>query len=149
MKNRRLFNRTTGVTSVEPFWARKSAERQLCKIRTEIDEGYFNPKHWMPDSPMTTKVYEEEWLDCIFVSNKTLKDCRSSVNNNIVPFFGDKDIRRIRYNDLVKFYNWIPGIDKSKYNVMSVLKTCYGMRGGTKIFPKFHPFRNFLINFLK
>jgi integrase len=107
----------------EPFWAKKSAIKQLNRIRTEIDENYFNPKHWLPDSPMSIRKYAENWLDCINVSKKTLKDYRSSVNNYIVPFFGEKDIRRIRHNDLVKFYNWIPRVDKGKYNVMSVLKT--------------------------
>ena len=31
------------VTS-EPFWHEKQAEKQLMRIRTEIDEGYFNPR---------------------------------------------------------------------------------------------------------
>ena len=107
----------------EPFWARKSAEKQLNRIRTEIDENYFNPKHWLPDSPMSIRKYSEDWLDCIDVSRNTLKDYRSSVSNYIVPFFGDKDIRRIRYNDLVKFHKWIKRTDKGKYNVMSCLRT--------------------------
>jgi len=107
----------------EPFWSRKSAEKQLNRIRTEVDEGYFNPNHWKPDSPMSTRKYVEEWLDCIDVSPNTLKDYRSSVNNYIIPFFGDKDIRRLRHNDLVKFHKWIPRVDKGKYNVMSCLRT--------------------------
>ena len=107
----------------EPFWSRKSADKQLNRIRTEIDENYFNPKHWLPDSPMSIRKYAEDWLDCIDVSRNTLKDYRSSVNNYIVPFFGDKDIRRIRHNDLVKFHKWIKRTDKGKYNVMSCLRT--------------------------
>ena len=31
----------------EPFWHRKNAEKQLNRIRTEINENYFNPKHWL------------------------------------------------------------------------------------------------------
>jgi integrase len=124
----------------EPFWAKKNAEKQLNRIRTEVDEGYFNPEHWTPDSPMSTKVYAEEWLDCINVSNKTLKDYRSSVNNYIVPFFDDKDIRRIRHNDLVKFYNWIPRGDKGKYNVMSVLKAMLRYAWRNEDLPKVPPF---------
>lgn len=30
-----------------------------------------------------------------------------------------KGIRRIRYNDLVKFHKWIPLSDKSKYNIIA------------------------------
>ena len=100
--------------SGEPFWAKASAEKQLNRIRTEIDEGYFNPRYWKPDSPMSIRVYASEWLDCINVSNKTLKDYRSSVNNYIIPFLKDKDIRNIRHNDLVKFHKWIPRADKGK-----------------------------------
>lgn len=107
----------------EPFWHRKNADKQLNRIRTEIDENYFNPKHWLPDSPMSIRKYAEDWLDCIDVSRNTLKDYRSSVNNYIVPFFGDKDIRRIRHNDLVQFHKWINRTDKGKYNVMSCLRT--------------------------
>ncbi len=110
--------------SGEPFWAKKSADKQLNRIRTEVDENYFNPKHWLPDSPMSIRKYAEAWLDCIDVSRNTLKDYRSSVNNYIVPFFGaDKDIRRIRHNDLVKFYKWINRSSKGRYNVLSCLRT--------------------------
>ncbi|MFC1489242.1 tyrosine-type recombinase/integrase [Thermodesulfobacteriota bacterium] len=107
----------------EPFWARRSAEKQLNRIRTEVDEGYFNPKHWMPDSPMSTRVYALEWLECINVSPNTLKDYRYSIKRFIIPFFGDKDLRRIRHNDLVKFHKWVPRADKGKYNVLSCLRT--------------------------
>ena len=49
----------------EPFWAKKSAEKQLNRIRTEIDEGYFNPKHWKIGSPLLIKTYALDWLDSI------------------------------------------------------------------------------------
>ena len=68
------------------------------------------------------------------------KDYRSSVNNYIAPFFEDKDIRRIRYNDLVKFYDWIPRVDKGKYNVMSVLKTMLHYAWRNEDLPKVPPF---------
>lgn len=124
----------------EPFWSKKSAEKQLNRIRTEIDENYFNPKHWLPDSPMSTRKYAEEWLDCIDVSRNTLKDYRSSVNNYIVPFFGDKDIRRIRHNDLVKFHKWINRTDKGKYNVMSCLRTMMRYAWRNEDLPRVPPF---------
>jgi integrase len=106
----------------EPFFSDRSAEKQLDRIRTEVDEGYFNPKHWKPNSPMSVQEYATEWLDAITVSPNTLKDYRSSVGNYIIPFFGDKDIRRIRYNDIVAFHKWIARCDKGKYNVVSALK---------------------------
>ncbi len=107
----------------EPFFAQKSAEKQLGKIRTEVDEGYFNPKHWKVSSPLLVKTYTFDWLDSINVSANTLMDYRSSVKNYIIPYMGEKDIRKIRYNDIVKFYKWISRSDKGKYNVVSALKT--------------------------
>ena len=110
------------VTS-EPFWHEKQAEKQLMRIRTEIDEGYFNPRTWLPDSPLSVSSYAMEWLQCIDVSHNTLKDYRNSVINYIIPFFENKDIRRIRYSDIVKFHKSINRSDKGKYNVVSCLKT--------------------------
>ncbi|MFC1551607.1 tyrosine-type recombinase/integrase, partial [Candidatus Latescibacterota bacterium] len=107
----------------EPFWSRKGAEKQLNRIRTEVDEGYFNPKHWKVVRPLYVNTYALEWLDIINVSPNTIRDYRSSVKNYIIPFFSEKDLRNIRYNDLVKFHKWIPRSDKGKYNVVSTLKT--------------------------
>ena len=107
----------------EPFLAQKSVEKQLNRIRTEVDEGYFNPKHWKIGSPLLVKTYALEWLDSINVSPNTLKDYKSSVKNYIIPFLGEKDIRNIRYNDIVKLHKWVSRSDKGKYNVVSALKT--------------------------
>lgn len=124
----------------EPFWSKKSAEKQLNRIRTEVDDGTFNPKHWKPDSPMSTRAYAQEWLDVIEVSNNTLKDYRSSVTIYIIPFFGDKDLRHIRHNDLVKFHKWISRGDKGKYNVMSALRTMMRWAWRNEDLPKVPPF---------
>ena len=107
----------------EPFHAEKSAEKILDRIRSEIDYGEFLPKSYFPDSPLSVVQYAVEWLQCIDVSPNTLKDYTSSVKNHIIPFFENKDIRRIRHNDLVKFHKWIKRTDKGKYNVMSCLRT--------------------------
>ena len=107
----------------EPFWSRKGAEKQLNRIRAEIYEGYFNPKHWKVGSPLLVKTYSLEWLESINVSPNTIRDYCSSVKNYIIPFFSEKDIRNIRYNDIVKFHKWISRSDKGKYNVVSTLKT--------------------------
>lgn len=107
----------------EPFHAEKSAEKILDRIRSEIDYGEFFPKAYFPDSPLSVNQYAKEWLECIDVSPGTLKDYKCSINNYIIPYFENKDIRRIRYNDLVKFSKWIKRTDKGKYNVMSCLKT--------------------------
>lgn len=110
----------------EPFYSQKSAEKQLGKIRCEIDEGTFNPKTWFPDAPLSTQVYCEDWLNIVDVLPKTLEHLyKPAIKYHIAPFFKDKDIRKIRYNDIVKFKNYLFDKDlseKSVYNYVNVLK---------------------------
>ena len=68
-------------TTGEPFWVRKSAEKQLYRIRTEIDDGTFNPKYWKPNSPMAVDRYADEWLKEIDVSPKTLIGYKTAVKH--------------------------------------------------------------------
>ena len=100
----------------------------------------FQPEGLVPRQPAGVKEYAKEWLKCLDVSPNTLKDYTGSVNNHIVPFFGDKDIRRIRYSDLVKFYSWIPREKKGKYNVMSCLRTMLRYAWKSEDIPKVPPF---------
>ena len=124
----------------EPFWAKQSAEKQLSKIRTEVDEGSFNPKFWKPDSPMSVSQYASEWLTNLTVTSKTLSDYKTSVNKYIITFFGEKDIRTIRHGDLVKFYRSIQRSDKGKYNVMSCLRTMLRYAWRNEDIPAVPPF---------
>ncbi len=107
----------------EPFHAEKSAEKILDRIRSEIDYGEFYPKSYFPDSPLSIDQYAKEWLDCIDVAKTTMEGYKSAVKNYIIPYFENKDIRRIRHSDLVKFHKWIDRSDKCKYNIVSCLKT--------------------------
>ena len=107
----------------ETFASRQQAEKQLSRIRTEIDDGSFNPRTWQPNSPLSIREYTAEWVEAIEVSPGTRRDYRYSIRNFIVPFFGDADIRSIRHVHLVKFLRWIPRADKGKFNVMNCLKT--------------------------
>lgn len=110
----------------EPFYSVKSAEKQLDKIRCEIDEATFNPKSWFPDAPLSTQIYCEDWLDIVDVLPKTLEHLyRPAIKYHIGPFFRDKDIRKIRYNDIVKYKNYLfekALSEKSVYNYVNVLK---------------------------
>lgn len=124
----------------EPYWDKRSAVKQLNRIRTEIDEGYFSPKQWSPEKPLSINKYANEWLEIIEISNKTLKDYRSAVNNYITPFFGDKDIRHIRHSDIVQFHKWIKRSDKGKYNVVSTLRTMLRYAWRNEDIPKVPPF---------
>ena len=126
----------------EPFWHEKSAEKQLYKIRTEIDEGYFNPKSWFPKSPLSIKLYTKVWLDSMDVTPKVLRNYTGYCNNYINPFFKEKDIRTVRYVDIVKFKKWVSSQRASKtvYNVMAALKTMLRFAWKSEDIPKLIPF---------
>jgi integrase len=107
----------------DPVWHEKTAQKLLSKIRAEIDENTFQPKAYFPDNPLSINDYSKKWLKVIDVKPNTLKDYAYSIKNFIIPFFGEKDLRNIRYNDLVEFHKWIPRCEKGKYNVVSCLRT--------------------------
>ena len=106
----------------DPFWSEKSAEKQLGKLRTEVDEKTFNPATWFPDSPLSLRVYALNWLEIIEVSEKTRRDYTGYFRNWIIPFFKDMDIRSIRYNKILELHKNILLSDKSRYNIVSCLK---------------------------
>ena len=107
----------------EPFTSQESAEKQLGRIRTEIEEGYFNPETWKVSRPLLIRMYAPAWLEVIDVLPHTQRSYKSAVNNYIVPFLGDRDIRHLRYKDIVQFHKWIDLTDRSKKNIVSTLKT--------------------------
>ena len=115
----RFFNhKDTG----DPFWSKQSAEKQLGRLRSEVDSGEFNPKHWKHGNPLLIKKYAFEFLDSSEAIKKTLSGYRGHLKNWIIPYFGDKDIRTIRYPDLIKFQKDIKRSDKTRYNILSTLK---------------------------
>ena len=123
-----------------PLWHEKTAQKLLDKIRAEIDNNEFQPTAYLPKSPLSVSEYCEQWLRIIDVSPNTHKDYRYSIRKFIVPFFGDKDMRRIRHNDLCEFYKWIPRAPKGKYNVMSCLRTVLRHAWRNEDIPKVPPF---------
>jgi integrase len=76
----------------------------------------------------------------IDVSPNTHKDYRYSIRKYISPYFKNKDIRRIRYNDLCEFWNWIPRAPKGKYNVVSCLRSLLRHAWRNEDIPKVPPF---------
>jgi integrase len=107
----------------DPIWHEKTAIKLLNKIRSEIDDNTFIPKSYFPDSPLSTTLYALRWVQLIDVKPNTRKDYLYSIRKFISPFFKDRDIRSIRYSDLVEFDKSIKRCEKGKYNVMACLRT--------------------------
>ena len=107
----------------DPIWHPKTAIKLLNKIRSEVDDKTFIPKAYFPESPLSTALYARRWVQLIDVKPNTKKDYLYSIRRFIIPFFGERDIRTIRYSDLVEFDKSIQRCQKGKYNVMACLRT--------------------------
>ena len=109
----------------DPFTTKRIAMKHLSIIQGEIDQGIFQPKAWLPDSPLSVRIYAKTWAEHVIVGEKTRRDYKGIVKNYLTPFFGDKDIRHIRYNDICEFKVFCEKTLASKgvYNKVSCLKT--------------------------
>jgi integrase len=130
----------------EPFYNRKQAEKQLSRIRTEIDDGTFQPRAWLPDKPLSTRQYCKTWLKDLDVSKKTKIGYATAVKRYIIPFFKDKDIRNIRFNDIKNFKKQLPLSDKGIYNTVGVLKTLLREAFRNEDIPRIPPFPKLSLN---
>lgn len=106
----------------DPIWHENTATKLLFKLRAEVDDGSFNPRAWEPNNPLTMKSFAVDWLNCLSLAKTTMDSYRTAVNRYIIPFFGDKDIRSIKYADILKFQKSINKTNKTVYNKVSVLK---------------------------
>lgn len=106
----------------EPFWARKSADRVLEKMRFEEDAGTLILKSYMPDSPLTISVVSADWLRAFTGTEATRKFYRKMIRDAIKYFGGDFDIRSLTYSRLQIYYNELPFTVRGKYHRLSTLK---------------------------
>jgi integrase len=108
----------------DPFWSEGHAQKILFSIRNEVDRGEFSPRYWMPESPLLLKEYFQRWIENKEASAKTLRDYRTAFNSHIIPVLGTtKDIRRIRAGEIKTLYRELNLAPKTKYNVVSALRT--------------------------
>jgi len=126
----------------DPFVTKNIALKHLAIIQGEIDQGIFQPKAWLPDSPLSTRIYATTWAENVDVSEKTKRDYKGVVKNYIIPFFGDKDIRNIRYNDICAFKKYCAKklMAKGVYNKVGTLKTLLHDAWKNEDIPKVPPF---------
>lgn len=124
----------------EPFYDRKQAEKQLARIRTEIDDGSFQPRAWLPDKPLSISQYSKAWLKGLDVSKKTKTGYATAINKYVIPIFQKRDIRNIRYNDIKNFKKQLTLSEKGIYNVVGVLKTMLREAYRNEDIPRVPPF---------
>jgi len=135
-----------------PFSSYEHALRVLTKIRTEHDEGTFNPTRYVAQQlkPLQFKNWAARWLDgrekdktMTAISPSYFKELKRFVRI-FVDFFGDTDIRDIGNRQIVDFYRSLGAgySAKSQSNVLSCLHKMlcdaqdYGDIGLVPKFPK-------------
>ena len=88
----------------EPIWHEKTADKLLNKVRAEIDDGTFDIRAYLPESPLTLKAFSETWLSASTACKNTKRVHRSSIKKAIEAW-GDIDIRTITFSKLSILHN--------------------------------------------
>lgn len=119
-----------------PFMNQKHANRILERIRSEIDDGTFDVRDYQPKKldGLRFDTYASAWLthyekkqEKDEISKSYLQSLTNFTNNYFIPFFGNKDIRRINNGDIVKFQDQLPSRLKLKTqrNIMGALSKLF------------------------
>lgn len=112
-----------------PILHEKIAEKLINKIRAEIDDGTFDIRFYLPDSPLNLKAYSEVWLSGSKSCQNTKRVHRSAIKKaseatdkkgNII--LGDCDIRKITFGKMSTIQQSMAGSIKWKNSVLIALK---------------------------
>jgi integrase len=112
--------------SFQPFYSRKRAKKYLSIVQQQIDNGWFNPAHWKPDSPILIKNRAIQWIeDKQGISDKTRQGYKIDIKKYIIPSLGNRDFRKLRAGEIQDLYI---NLIESKggdipYKALSTLKT--------------------------
>lgn len=99
----------------------KIAEKLVNKIRAEKDDGTFDIRSYLPESPLNIKAYSEIWLKASPSCANTKRVHRSAINK-AVTLIGDIDIRTITFSKLSTMQQEMSGSVKWKNSVLIALK---------------------------
>jgi len=110
-----------------PLDSFKRAHRLLEKIRSDIDGRTFDITDYLPKEidQFRGHVLLPKWYASKVSLNRApshLREVKRHVDKLFVPFFKDLDCRDIRTFHIEDFFNTLTGGDKTKKNVMIMLK---------------------------
>ena len=71
---------------------------------------------------MSLANYADAWISEITVYKKTLTGNKTAIKY-VKKFFGDTDIRTIRYRDIIQSQKWLKLSVKGQYNIISTFRT--------------------------
>lgn len=124
----------------EPIWHDKTAQKLLDKIRASIDDGTFDIRAYLPESPLTLKAFAETWLKSSNACDNTKRVYRSCLKKAFDYFGSETDIRTITHSKLCLLYKDLPYSVKGKYNVLTTLKSMLNFAQRDGILKQVPPF---------
>jgi integrase len=131
----------------EAIWHEKTAAKLLNKIRAEIDDGIFDIRSYLPDSPLNLKAYSEVWLEGSKSCANTKRVHRSAIKKaceikdkkgNLI--LGDCDIRKITFGKLSTMQQAMNGSIKWKNAVLIALKAMLNFARKDGVIKQLPPF---------
>jgi integrase len=124
----------------EPIWHEKTASKLLNKIRAEIDDGTFDIRAYLPESPLTLKAFSETWLKASSACANTKRVHRSAIKKAIEAWGENMDIRTMSHSKLAILHNSMKASVKWKNSVLIALKAMmnYAVKDG--VIKKLPPF---------
>lgn len=125
--------------NTEPIWHEKTANKLLNKVRAEIDDGTFDIRAYLPDSPLELKAFSESWLKSSTACNNTKRVHRSAIKKAIEAW-GDIDIRKITFSKLAILHNTMTGSVKWRNSVLIALKAMLNFAKRDGVIKQLPPF---------
>ena len=123
----------------EPIWHEKTADKLLNKARAEIDDGTFDIRAYLPESPLTLKAFSETWLKASTACDNTKRVHRSAIKKAIEAW-GDVDIRTITFSKLSILHNSMTGSVKWRNSVLIALKAMLNFARKDGVIKQLPPF---------
>ena len=102
------------------------AQRFLTGLRFKTDESTFDARDYMRDNPMSFINMTEKWKG--YKKAQVKKHSYRSINNHVEKaqaYFGNTNVRDIKYGHLEDFTNSLTLSDKTKHNVLATLHSFY------------------------
>lgn len=145
-----------------PILHEQIGEKLLGKIRSEIDDGTFDIRFYLPDKPLNIKAYSESWLAGSKSCQNTKRVHRSAIkkaceakdkNGNVI--LGDCDIRKITFGKMSTIQQTMTGSVKWKNSVIIALKAMlnYALKDGVinrmPAFPSLEEYQQDVIEYLE
>ena len=102
------------------------AEDFLVLVNGDLLRGKYDSRDWTSDEPLAFHALAQQWLDMRENKVRSFRVIRNHVAK-ASNFFGTKNVRTIRFVDLQRFYNCLPGqmAPKTKRNVLTTLRSFF------------------------